>query len=254
MDSGRPPHQLYCSNLTPASLYDTDAGALLFPARRNATKHYSAWGRFALVARFASESGLIRPVPQPCRPVSLAFSRSARHAYGRSTRPRRSGAAPDTAGLPAQPLQHRSRQIVRRFRCPEHIDCECDEFGMAQCPPVYVSSRPDSSYETSRAKGKCHMSGAEKNENAATGKQRAAHDGVSIYLVNLLPKAVHVRCEPEGKQHSGVYFFIRCIRGSAIKQTGKVGQVRYVKSDGNFVKRNAQCDPQTANPAAAHPF
>jgi hypothetical protein len=121
---------------------------------------------------------------------------------------------------------------------------------MAQCPPVYVSSRPDSSYETSRAKGKCHMSGAEKNENAATGKQRAAHDGVSIYLVNLLPKAVHVRCEPECKQYSRVDFFIFCIRGGAIKQTSKVGQIRHVNSDGYFVKRNAQCDPQKVNLSA----
>ena len=80
----------------------------------------------------------------------------------------------------------------------------------------------------------------------ATGKQRAAHDGVSIYLVNLLPKAVHVRCEPECKQYSRVDFFIFCIRGGAIKQTSKVGQIRHVNSDGYFVKRNAQCDPQTA--------
>jgi hypothetical protein len=36
-----------------------------FQYRRNATRHYSAWGRFALVAYFDSASGLIRPVPKP---------------------------------------------------------------------------------------------------------------------------------------------------------------------------------------------
>jgi hypothetical protein len=48
-------------NLFPTGPYLSTLGDCNFQYRRNATKHYSAWGRFALVACFAARGQMNRP-------------------------------------------------------------------------------------------------------------------------------------------------------------------------------------------------